>query len=528
MPSPGALLRHNSNYRNTWLAQVVSEIGDYFNNVAVFALVMEQSGSGMVVSGVMLARAIPAAIAGPIAGVLLDRLDRKRIMIISDLVRAVIALGFVFTIHQSRPWLLYALSAVLMFASPFFTAGRAAILPTIATAGELHSANSLTQTTQWATLTAGTLLGGLSAARLGYEWAFIINSLSFAFSAIAIGRIAVPGGFRATRRPAHTESVTKKFGTAGQSLAGALAQAEPPGPPSLADARTQAEPPGPPSLADARTQAEPPGPPPLADAHAQAEPPAPPDARAQAEPPAPPSHDALAGKGVLPHKSILTPGRKTGWHEYVDGLAYMRSVPLMVGIAVISLGWAMGGGAAQVLFALFGEKIFHRGAAGIGYLWGFAGIGLLAGGAIGHWIGQRASFERYKRAVTASYVLHGAAYMLFSQVESFAAALGWMMLSRVGMAVTSVLNNSQLLTHTPDEFRGRVFSTMESLRWSVMIVSMAAAGIASQYCSPRTIGLVAGAFGALTALVWAWMDGTGRLPEPPIQAAAIDPVLARR
>src|SRR5436189_3625082 len=104
--------------------------------------------------------------------------------------------------------------------------------------------------------------------------------------------------------------------------------------------------------------------------------------------------------------------------------------------------------------------------------------------------------------------------MLFSQVESFAAALGWMMLSRVGMAVTSVLNQSQLLTHTPDQFRGRVFSTMESLRWSVMIVSMAAAGIASQYTGPRTIGLVAGAFGLLTALVWAYMDGTGRLPEP--------------
>src|SRR3954452_24236810 len=149
MPSPGALLRHNANYRNTWMAQVVSEIGDYFNNVAVFALVMEKSGSGVVVSGVMLSRAIPAVLAGPVAGVLLDRLDRKRIMIASDLVRAVIALGFVATIHQPRPWLLYLLSAALMFASPFFTAGRAAILPTIASAEELHSANSLTQTTQW-------------------------------------------------------------------------------------------------------------------------------------------------------------------------------------------------------------------------------------------------------------------------------------------------------------------------------------------------------------------------------------------
>src|SRR5436309_7581287 len=140
------------------MGQIVSEVGDHFNNVAVFALVLGTTKSGLVVSGVMLSRAIPAVLAGPLAGVLLDRLDRKRIMIASDLVRAGVALAFVLTIHQPRPWLLYLLSAVLMFASPFFTAGRASILPAIATADELHAANSLTQTTQWATLTAGTLL----------------------------------------------------------------------------------------------------------------------------------------------------------------------------------------------------------------------------------------------------------------------------------------------------------------------------------------------------------------------------------
>jgi len=417
MTSLWGLLRQNRNYRYTWMGQVVSEIGDYFNNIAVFALVMEKSGSGLVVSGVMLARAIPAVLAGPVAGVLLDRFDRKRIMIASDLIRAAVALGFVLTIHQPRPWLLYALSAALMFASPFFTSGRAAILPVIANPEELHSANSLTQTTQWATLTAGTLLAGFSAAALGYRWAFLINSLSFVFSAAAIWRIQSPGGFRATRH-------------AGQAA--------------------------------------------------------------------------------------LRP-----WHEYAEGLSYMRSVPLMMGIALISVGWALGGGAAQILFALFGEQVFHRGAAGIGAIWGFAGIGLLAGGAIGHLAGKRAGFEGYKRAVTISYLAHGAAYMVFSQARDFGGALLAMLLSRVGMAVTSVLNNAQLLRHTPDRFRGRVFATMESLRWSAMIVSMAAAGIASQYFSPRTIGLVAGALGLLTALAWAWRDWRGLLPEP--QAGAVEP-----
>src|SRR5579871_6087244 len=101
------LLRENRNYRYMWLGQVVSETGDYFNNIAVFSLVMEATGSGLVVSGVMLSRAIPAVLAGPAAGVVLDRFDRKRIMIVSDLVRAGLAAAFLFTIHQPRPWLLY-------------------------------------------------------------------------------------------------------------------------------------------------------------------------------------------------------------------------------------------------------------------------------------------------------------------------------------------------------------------------------------------------------------------------------------
>ena len=90
-----------------------------------------------------------------------------------------------------------------------------------------------------------------------------------------------------------------------------------------------------------------------------------------------------------------------------------------------------------------------------------------------------------------------------------------------------MLNNSQLLRHTPDQYRGRVFATMESLRWSMMIVSMAAAGIASQYYGPRTIGLMAGALGLLTALAWAWCDWTGRLPEPSEEASATETELTR-
>ena len=161
------LLRDNRNYRNTWIGQVVSDIGDHFNNIAVFSLAVATTHSGLVVSGVMLARAVPAVLIAPLAGVVLDRLNRKHIMIASDLFRAVVAAGFILTLHHQGTWLLYLLSGLLMGASPFFTSGRSAILPSIATRNELHAANSLTQTTSWVTLIIGTFLVG----RAWQRWA---------------------------------------------------------------------------------------------------------------------------------------------------------------------------------------------------------------------------------------------------------------------------------------------------------------------------------------------------------------------
>jgi MFS family permease len=417
------LLRENSNYRSLWTGQVVSEIGDHFNNIAVFSLALENTKSGLVVSGIMLARAVPAILAGPIAGVVLDRLDRKRVMIASDLLRGVVALGFILTTHRHDTWLLYLLSALLMFASPFFTSGRASILPRITTPEELHTANSLTQTTQWTTLTLGTFLAGASVMTFGYKWAFFGNSLSFFVSAFMIWRLRAKGDGFAARRQAVTEA------------------------------------------------------------------------------------------------EVARP-----WHEYKDGLRYMRSNPLVMGIALIGVGWATGGGAAQILFSIFGEVVFNRGPAGIGQVWGCAGIGLLLGGAFGHWWGGRAPFSQYKRTITWCYIVHGASYIVFSQMRNFYWALFFIALSRAAVAVSSVLNMSQLLRRVPDEFRGRVFSTMESMVWSTMMISMMLAGVASQYWDPRVIGAISGALSSTTAIFWTWANWTGRLPEPSEEGVPPDEV----
>jgi len=163
---------------------------------------------------------------------------------------------------------------------------------------------------------------------------------------------------------------------------------------------------------------------------------------------------------------------------------------------------------------LFGEQVFNRGPAGIGFVWSAAGAGLLVGGAVGHALGRRISFRDYKRTIAICYVIHGGAYVIFSQMHNFGAALFFIALSRAGVAVSSVLNVSQLLHHVSDEFRGRVFATIDSMTTFTAMISMTGAGIASQYHSPRTIGFVAGILSSCTAIFWGWADGKGKLPEP--------------
>jgi hypothetical protein len=99
-------------------------------------------------------------------------------------------------------------------------------------------------------------------------------------------------------------------------------------------------------------------------------------------------------------------------------------------------------------------------------------------------------------------------------MRSFGWALFFIALSRAGVAMSSVLNMSQLLRIVPDALRGRVFATMESVTWSVMLISMTLAGIGCEYWNPRTIGAIAGVLSSSTALFWGWAHFTGRLPEP--------------
>jgi len=408
-----ALLRDNANYRYTWLGQVVSEIGDHFNSVAVLSLALHLTGSGVAVGGVMIARALPAMLAGPLSGVLLDRFDRRRIMIASDLFRGVIASLFILLLTHRRQWLLYVLSGALMFASPFFTSGRSAILPRITAPEQLHSANALTQTTAWLTLAIGTLLGGIATMQFGYEWAFVANAASFVLSALSIFMLRSPEGHFRPARLHMAEHSASEF-----------------------------------------------------------------------------------------------------WKDFRESVAYMRATPLILGIGLSYVGWASGGGAAQVLFTLFGEVVFQRGPAGIGIIWSAAGLGLVVGGVIAHRLGRRLKFSGYKRAIGMGYLLHGGAYIAYALMPNIWLSSLFIGVSRIGMGSTNVLNRTMLLTHVPDRLRGRIFSITDMMLNGTMMISIALASAATDYVSIRTVGVIAGCLSASTSIFWLWADLRGKLREP--------------
>jgi uncharacterized iron-regulated membrane protein len=82
------------------------------------------------------------------------------------------------------------------------------------------------------------------------------------------------------------------------------------------------------------------------------------------------------------------------------------------------------------------------------------------------------------------------------------------------MAVNSVLNYSYLLRTVVNRYRGRVFATIDAFEWTMMMVSMMGAGIASMHYGPRVIGTVAGILSSSVAIFWGWANWTGRLPQP--------------
>jgi MFS family permease len=186
------LLKANRNFRNLWLATVISYTGDWFNLLASAALIAHLTNSGTAISYLFLARFLPLFFLSPFTGVLADRYDRKRILIAADLLRAVTVLCFLLVQITGQVWLLYLLTIIQFSLSALFTPTHAAVIPNIVAPEDLVAANALDGFT-WSTMLAvGALLGGIAAAVFGIAASFMIDAASFVLSAWYISQIIGP------------------------------------------------------------------------------------------------------------------------------------------------------------------------------------------------------------------------------------------------------------------------------------------------------------------------------------------------
>ncbi|HEY1677296.1 MAG TPA: MFS transporter [Candidatus Sulfotelmatobacter sp.] len=181
------LVRHNRNFRRLWLAQIVSEIGDWFYTLSIYTLLLQLTGRPSAVALALVLQVLPQTFAGPTAGVVNDRLKRKHVMIAADLARAVIVLAMLFVRSASTVWLVYPLLLAETVMVSFFEPARNAVIPNISAPGEVLVANTLSSATWSVNLMIGAGVGGVVAAFLGRNTAFVLNALSFLASAILIG-----------------------------------------------------------------------------------------------------------------------------------------------------------------------------------------------------------------------------------------------------------------------------------------------------------------------------------------------------
>ena len=186
------LLRGNRNFRRLWMAQIVSEIGDWFYTLSIYTLLLQLTGHAGSVALALMLQVLPQTFVGPMAGVVNDRLKRKHVMIAADLIRFVVVLAMLFVRSRSMVWLVYPLLLAETTMAAFFEPARSAVIPNIAAEGEVLVANTLSSATWSVNLLIGAAVGGVVAAFFGRDTVFVLNALSFLTSAVLIAGMQFP------------------------------------------------------------------------------------------------------------------------------------------------------------------------------------------------------------------------------------------------------------------------------------------------------------------------------------------------
>jgi MFS family permease len=450
------LLSRNADFRRLWTGQVVSEIGDWLNNIAVLALAIELAGparQGHAVAVYAIARHLPLFVFGPVAGVVVDRVDRRRVMIAADIARAVLALGFLLAQKFSTLPLIYAVGASLFSVSAFFNAAKRATLPNlVARTDDLLAANSLSASTTAATIAVGSALGGLVATFAGRETVFVINAATFVLSALMIGRIRRPNADLGLRN-ADLKITNDKEGISDRESRILSPELE----------------------ISSRRVAN--------------------------------SNPKSLFKSAIRNPK---PAMVRVFADFREGLRYVKSDGVLSAIFVVAAGWGLGNGAARALYSVFGARLGEQAMAGwlarpkdFGISILFVAMG--AGGVLGAPLARRfntAGGASLGARMGRSLLFDGCGLFLFSLMPNLWGAAAVLVAREMNYAVWWTAQQTIMMRRTDNAYAGRVFATHETVTTLAMVCAIYAAGAAADTYGIRVVAAAGGAIIALSGATW--------------------------
>jgi len=214
------VLRENRDFRTLYAANAVSQLGDWFNVVALFSLLLTLTGRGEVIAFALLTRFIPAFLAGPAAGVLADRISRRAILVVSDVLRAALVLCLLFVRRPEHVVIAYAVVTAHSMVSAFFEPAQQAMLPNLVSERDYPLAATLENSLWAVTLAVGSALGGLALAVVGRDAAFVCDAASFLGSAALLARLPPGHARRADRQAIEVAEEAREPGAQVSNLLG--------------------------------------------------------------------------------------------------------------------------------------------------------------------------------------------------------------------------------------------------------------------------------------------------------------------
>lgn len=186
------LVKHNHNYRRLWLSQVISNFGDWFGILAVYAIITRYSGSEFLLGLIIVVKMMSLASFSPFAGYIADRFNRRRLMMFCDVMRGFLVLGLLLVVSYETLWLAYVLTALQMMLSAIFEPAKTSSIPNVTSKQELVDANVLSAASWSVIFTMGMGIGGLATEWLGTDLVFILDAISYGVSTWFIYKAVIP------------------------------------------------------------------------------------------------------------------------------------------------------------------------------------------------------------------------------------------------------------------------------------------------------------------------------------------------